>query len=396
MLSYEYHPRAPTTESAQRKTVEPNRAKLATPMVSKSLANLPKYAGSPIDRQHPVQRIIRIKGRGEYETRTGAATTELINDMKADPLLTFGRGWMGYVRIVAGGKTDYTFPDTASFYAFIRKKNPVKDSVAGKRKKTRPGFPSASDRLGKVTLGLQTGKDQSKFSPSGNDAALPHRFPYAAIQQRTKGFLATGDEATLIRWSDRLKRATEQRRNLNAAKLKGKTKSSYVKDVNLQITKLELARGFLAAAVKSGEKLNLLSGKTQAFLKAANGMHGNIPDYGPHSTVNVPVSDRLHMHFESGRLTPGSIAAGSMTPDSERGVAVTEDGDHIVTTDGLAIPLKSIHPDDLKIIKRHSLDKTSLSKKSLLGHNWKNKAVLADKVAKKKLPGKVKIKKFLK
>ncbi|TAJ09052.1 hypothetical protein DMA11_20790 [Marinilabiliaceae bacterium JC017] len=71
-------------------------------------------------------------------------------------------------------------------------------------------------------------------------------------------------------------------------------------------------------------------------MKYTNALHGNIPDYGPYNTVNNPVRDRLHLHFESGRLTPGSKAAGSMTPTRSRGLAMTSDG----------LPLKydTLHP----------------------------------------------------
>ncbi|TAJ09048.1 hypothetical protein DMA11_20770 [Marinilabiliaceae bacterium JC017] len=319
------------------------------------------------------QRVIRIYDgplAGEYTTKGGKDTIRLIKSIDK----TFGkklrRSWKLYLKLLAGSNKKYPFYDTRIFIMLLRKRY---KRLELPKKKIRPNFPSSAYDLGRVTLGLQTGKDQSAFSPSTNDAALPHRFPYAAIQESTRKFI-TGEESStdLIRWSDRLKTATEERLAINKAKLAGnpQAQKNYELKVSLQLGFFNSSRTNLVKAVSDGQKLTLAAPLVQDFLKYTNALHGNIPDYGPHSTVNIPVSDRLHLHFESGRLTPGSKAAGSMTPTRSRGLAMTSDGLHLVTTNGLPVKYDTLHPDDQQLLKPQIQSATTIDKDDLTGTGW--------------------------
>jgi len=324
--------------------------------------------------EQPIQRVLKIEDGsmgGYYETKGGKDTKELIAKIEKVTAGKLKRGWKGIVGHWAGKDKKVKFVDTVSFLTFLLKRFPPKLHEK-KKKKIRPNFPKASYDLGRVTLGIQTGKDQSNFSPSDNDGALPHRFPYSAIQKSTEKYLKRTESSTdLIRWSDRLKVATEERLAINMKKLKDQgEKQSYQIKVAYQLGMFSTARNNLIKAVDGGQTLGLGSSAAQDFLKWTNALHGNIPDYGPHTKVNIPVSDRLHMHLESGRLTPGSHAAGSMTPTRTRGLAMTDDGESLVTTDGNAFDYDNLHQDDKNLLDRHQKSNTSLNAMDLDGHDF--------------------------
>jgi len=321
----------------------------------------------------PIQRMIRIKDgnmAGEYTTKGGKDTKLLIANIDKAMGSNLKRGWKTIVSNWAGDDDTHKYYHTKIFIEYLKRR--FKPLPKIKKKKIRPNFPKASYDLGRVTLGIQTGKDQSDFSPSDNDGALPHRFPYSAIQKSTEKYVKrTESSKDLIRWSDRLKVATEERLAINMKKLTDQgEKQSYQIKVAYQLGMFSTARNNLIKAVDGGQTLGLESSSAQDFLKWTNALHGNIPDYGPHTKVNIPVSDRLHMHVESGRLTPGSRAAGSMTPTRTRGLAMTDDGESLVTTDGNAFDYDNLHKDDKKLLDRHQKSNTSLNAMDLDGHDF--------------------------
>ena len=320
-----------------------------------------------------IQRFIRIKDgslMGEYTTKGGKDTKELITKIENKIGSKMRRGWKAAVGRMAGDDKKHKFEDTKIFLKRLLKIHKI---IKTKKKRIRPNFPAEAYDLGRITLGIQSGKDQSSFSPSQNDAALPHRFPYAAIQESTKKYIDRQEKSgDLIRWSDRLKEATKERLEINKKALASDptAQQNYELKVSLQINFFENARNQLISAVNGGQQLTLTSTVVQNFLKYTNGLHGNIPDYGPHSTVNIPVSDRLHMHFETGSLTPGSKAAGSMTPTRSRGLAMTDDGQSIVTTDGWAFDYTSLNQQDKALLDKQVKNSTSIEKKNLTGSSF--------------------------
>lgn len=286
--------------------------------------------------------------KGTYATAGGKATTALIDEIRNVMDDELGVGWVGAVREWADRYTGpYRWDDTDDFLEFLY------DEYAKEEKqgKTRPGFSAVAYRLAKITYGLQTGVDQSLLKPSEEDLAMPHRFPYAGIELGVSLFIAGQENAAdLIRWTDRLHAATEERRDLNAPEIKQKgERASYLKAVNEQLDELVAARKALIQAKKKGESLTLHSPVVQRLLKAANNMHGNIPDFGPHTKVNIPVSNRLHLHVdipedwdpsgdEKVPMTPGSHHALAMSPHRVgKGVAYDSSGSYVVTTDGRGI-----------------------------------------------------------
>ncbi|MGK6355788.1 DUF4157 domain-containing protein [Sphingomonas sp. DT-207] len=283
-----------------------------------------------------VQRVIKVtKGdlKGEYDTKTGVDTKWLTNQVEDAIGEELARGWKGWIGTLAGEKGKSHRYTTEEFFDELRTRFPKKSGSG----KIRPNFPKSSYWLGTITREIQTGKDQSDLKPADENLALPHRFPYKAIETSTDLFLTGKEDADdLYRWTDRLIEATEKRRDINRKQIKNKKKRErYEETLEDQLDGMERARKRLKKEVESGKKPDLSSGTVQEFLKYTNALHGNIPDYGPHAGVNIQVSDRTHLNIqEDGTLTPGSLAAGSMSPHRGRGIARTSDGQYIVTTGG--------------------------------------------------------------
>ncbi|MGK6319599.1 eCIS core domain-containing protein [Sphingomonas sp. DT-204] len=295
-----------------------------------------------------VQRVIKISSgdhKGLYVTKGGAFTKQMISDIEGEIGDELARGWKSWVAELAGDKKKTYKYTSDEFLDELRTQFPKKSSSGSK---IRPNFFKSAYWLGAITREIQTGEDQSDLKPSEENLALPHRHPYKAIETSTDLFLTGKEDADdLYRWSDRLIDATKKRRDINLKQIKNKKKRKRYEDtVEDQLDGMNKARKKLKREVESGKKLDLSSGTVQEFLKYTNSLHGNVPDYGPHAGVNIQVSDRTHLNVEEdGTLTPGSFAAGSMSPHRGRGVARTSDGQYIVTTGG------------------HKFDPTELSKK---------------------------------
>lgn len=310
-----------------------------------------------------VQRVIKIGTgtlAGTYKTKGGKDTKGLITKVDTEIGDDLARGWKGYVADLAGEKKTYSYTSTATFQSHLEDEF-EKEAKLGK---VRPNFPKIAYELGAISRELQTGVDQSDLKPSEEDLALPHRFPFATIKSSTQAFIeGEEDEDELDRWSDRLIEATEERRDLNVPEITNKKKRQrYEGAIEKQIENVKAARTRLEDEIDAGEDLDLHSSSVQDFMKHANALHGNIPDYGPHSDVNIPVSDRLHLHFnDDGTLTPGSHAAVSMTPTRvPKGIAYTKSNKFLVTTDGKKVRVSTLQQIIAKMISRHAVGTTTI------------------------------------
>jgi hypothetical protein len=99
----------------------------------------------------------------------------------------------------------------------------------------------------------------------------------------------------------------------------------------------------------------------QRFLDQINSIYANVPDLGPHSTVNAVVQEHFHLHPNAdGSLTPASNAALNMTPNGHHRVAVTVDGLNIVATDGTLTPILNLDHDVQTLIMKHGTHATNI------------------------------------
>jgi len=283
----------------------------------------------------PIQRVIAFQHDGRrFTTKKGKDTNALVEELESMGANNWKQGWKTVVQNRAFDKgTTHQYEDVKELY------EELSDKYQRTGTSSRPGFSSRDYRLAKGTHSLTTGTNQQDLSLRDNDLAMPHRFPYADIRDNVMRFVnGTEGEADLIRWTDRLIEATRKRGQLNQASDASQSTSllptGYDDDVQLQITTATAARAALIAKSKAASAD--LSAETNALIKALNSLHGNIPDLGPHNTVNNPVSNRIHL--SSNPMSPGTQAALAMTPDrAGRGIATTEDDGMVVTTDGMAM-----------------------------------------------------------
>jgi len=313
-----------------------------------------------------VQRVINITDgdlEGEYTKPTARSTDKLIDEVESKIGDELARGWKGWIRDRAkeDDDNDYT---TDEFLDKLKEEFPQKDTTS----KIRPNFPKYSYWLGTVTREIQTGEDQSGLKPADENLALPHRAPYKQIETDTLWFLTGKEkEADLDRWSDRLIVATEERLERNKREITSSTKrKKYEETVKKQLDGVKQARKKLKAKRLLGKPMDLAMSETQEFLKFANALHGNIPDYGPHVGVNVQVSDRTHLNFdEDGTLTPGSYAAATMSPHRGKGIAFTSDGKYVVMTGGYKLDPKELDKKLQALIKKRGASNTTIDSDDL-------------------------------
>lgn len=365
---------------------EADRMGDASAALGRTAASGPAAAGpaSPVAAPQggTVQGVFDIKAgalKGSYKTSGGKDTNALVDAVKLAIGDDLASGWIGNLRGWAGkGEGPYGWDTTVEFLDFLL----ANYGKVAKDGKTRPNFSSIAYKLAKITYGIQTGVDQSAMSPSDEDLAMPHRFPYAGIELSVALFISNKeDDNDLKRWTDRLYTATVKRANLNLPLISDKNVADwYRKSVQAQLDEMVNARAALILAKSKGETLTLSTPVVQRMLKAANNMHGNIPDYGPHSKINIPVSNRLHLHVVKpddwdeddddmqAPMSPGSYYAAQMSPHRvDKGVAYDEDGEYVVGTDGYGYDPSRIEGfEEMMEEQEHKVGKTTISSSNLM------------------------------
>jgi len=303
-----------------------------------------------------IQRVIEI-GADEYTKPFGGETNELIKEIDDDARSErWKRGWKTYIRdLVKEGK--HPFHDQEAFIQHLDEKfrdDEDDDPLA------RPAFPKQTYDLAKATASVQSGEDMSGISLGDRDLAVPHRMPFADIRDSIARF-GTGEEsgADLKRWTDRILDATEKRRQLNLeADSDDLLPDDYADMVDAQMEKFIAERDDI---IKQWEDPSIRDmADLKRLLVMANSLHGNVPDLGPHTTNNIPTSNRVHLHYlPQGPMSPGSKAAMNMSPHRiKKGISTTSDGQFVVTTDSRRVPVtdvKTHHKFSITTIRSGSL-----------------------------------------
>lgn len=334
---------------------------------------VPHPWGGTVDPQAAVQRIVRIGTGKKQETyKTVKSGNELCKALEKYGA-NWKRGWKTYVKgLVSDFPQKHDYLTLGALAAAVK----AKYEKTAKTKIDRPGFVGRAEKLGKVTKSLQDDEDQSGFKPGENNQALPHRYPYSDIKNSALKFVnGTETDQDLIRWSDRLREATEKRRDLNMEHdlADEYVHEGYEDEVNEQLEKFDEARKNLIDAKKTNSSMDETAPEVHEFIKWTNSLHGNIPDYGPHVGVNVQVSNRLHPHIlEDGSMSPGTEAAFGMSPSRvEHGYATTQEGS-LVTTEGYYVPANQwgsfLGQDVQDLINRHNASQTTLMDTDLTEH----------------------------
>lgn len=218
----------------------------------------------------------------------------------------------------------------------------------------RPAFQSKVYELAKVTASIMTSSatrqktDLRDMSLSDNDLDVPHRMPWENLRENTRKFINRKEtDADLVRWTDRLVQATEDRVAVNVMNdCWDFADTAYQSAVKAQIAQFHAARDRLIFHWKKSTPTSdgPYAVAIRKFLTSLNSLHGNVPDVGD-SKVNKYVSSRTHTHLtqDKGRVlsSPGTTAVLAMTPGRASGVAVTTD-DQVIGTDSSFTPLASV------------------------------------------------------
>lgn len=211
---------------------------------------------------------------------------------------------------------------------------------------------------------------RSLIDLSANDLAVPHRYPWGAM----KGILEEEDG----------KKSKPKSVSLNIS-LSSMTTDKCAETVNIF---KQQGLGHWESGYKSdqsslgGELIESLVNlqfstgtipTKDAFQikKAFNNAPGNVPDLGPHTKVNIPVSDRLHLNAplvdpkkRKRRLSVSSMHVSKMDPsvlNASRGVAYTSFGDKVVGTDGTRWDPEELSDDREKTVIKSKPARTNLT-----------------------------------
>jgi hypothetical protein len=160
---------------------------------------------------------------------------------------------------------------------------------------------------------LATGVDAH---PKVEDLAAPHRAPYASLRDRILNKPIAAVEASV----KQLAKGSEIYENALNNVTADKSKNDYHKLSSFYGKTREMMEERLAE-LKSDPQNEV---KRRSLVKAVNNLASNAPGYGPHQTVNNPVSNRLHLNLAikvrsvqtatNEPLTPRSNAARASLP----------------------------------------------------------------------------------
>jgi hypothetical protein len=211
-------------------------------------------------------------------------------------------------------------------------------------------------------------KQSEVGSPKVNDLAATHIGPDAGYRHfiekhATRAFWAGQSESfdVLDKLVEHAKGRNEEMRLpvpfrlMPNAKRKSKNNIDSNQAIDRSNAEIDAAYGDLSMS----DSWEGLTDAAQRLHNAISFSPGNLPDYGPHTTVNVPVSDRIHPNFDdaSGRLTPKSRE--TLGFDFESAVAVSAGGNNVLGRRGFK-PIKDLHADDLALIKGIGVSTTGL------------------------------------
>lgn len=221
-----------------------------------------------------------------------------------------------------------------------------------------------------VQKGYQTGKVVS--TPGKSDLAATHVVPDAVIKRTihdaTKTILTSDDPIAAIDTVIGLVDNTIERNEIiqkesnfkvlpKGTGKRSRTDSSGHAKKSIQQINEAFEEYSAALETTDAEVINEAMQNLHNELSLAP---GNLPEYGNHSQVNQPVSDRYHVNvLSTGRLSPISESALRLG-GAQTGVAMTKHGNHVVTRQGKPFPVKSLDPVALAAIKTVGFDLTNI------------------------------------
>jgi hypothetical protein len=222
----------------------------------------------------------------------------------------------------------------------------------------RPKFDVKTYRAGAIVFNMEYEADVDPRDPEmkRHNAALPHRFSWKVLRDRTILMLnGEEDPADFYRWTQSMLDAgTEKFIELGAEARDAPDDEqellAFVMDtISVQTKTIQKLRDQVIVDFK---KRKPQRGVVTEFLKAINSYIPNVYGWGPHSGVNTRVQEHGHSHVKKGSATPMTRALWDRTPDAKRGIALTPRGKRIVDVDG-----RGIDPDDLTPRSRGLFDK---------------------------------------
>ncbi len=190
----------------------------------------------------------------------------------------------------------------------------------------RPKFSTAKQKAARLEATLATGKNYMKANLVDEDLAQPHRAPYSKIRD----LIYDGSPADVTSSVTTLFNASLKTEHALKGVSKDKYASSYTELADLYKDTREIAERRHSEYIARRNEKN-----KKKLTIAVNNLASNAPGLGPHSGINQPVSDRLHLHptgIPSEPLTPRSQAAVDAFPDIA--IATIDSGRNIISVTG--------------------------------------------------------------
>lgn len=252
------------------------------------------------------------------------------------------------------------FENYEEFAQFLQSEDKLKKkrtkSSGSDEKWSRPNFSSLVYRMATASHLARTTEDEEEIKElkkcnymkvrnrvplQEEDLAVPHRYPWNGM----KKILAEEDTENERPKSLSLNKSLLDMSNAKTTEtltifenlgLK-KWKNGYEKDKNNLQDDLKAAKSILQK-----DEIPISENHAIAVKKAFNNAPGNVPDLGPHKTVNIPVSNRLHLNAPKvGHRRRLSISSGFVAGMDKgvldavhKGVGLSHDKSMVVSTSG--------------------------------------------------------------